>query len=487
MSRTTVADVVVDGLARAGTPRIFGVPGVGANLPLLAAARARGLPLVLAYGEAAACVMAAVTGDLAGAPGAAVAGSGLGFAAAVTGAAQAALDRSPVILLTDRHPGTMLACKASLRVTAASAAHWIAHAAQLAMREPPGPVHLDVPPDVADEPAVPLAASCRPDPLPPPGPRALDEAARLLAAASRPVLIAGLGCRSGASAAWLRAFAEALPAPVLVTPKAKGTMPDPHPLMLGVLAGAGADEPLLPRADLIVALGLDPVEANPGAWPSATPLLHLAPFPPAADCGRPGTAVAGEIALIVEELAPRLRDRARADWDMAELDRLKRDLAARRDAAAASFASRAVRLARAATEAGTIAAVDAGPHTAGVTALWDAVAPGEFLISNGPATAGFALPAAIAAHLAHPERRVVCFTAAAGLVAAASELETATRLRAPIVVVAFGESRSAAPDLLRLAQSFGVPALSADADARFSEAMSRALRVSGPAVIAVGS
>ena len=62
----TVADVVVDGLARAGTPRIFGVPGVGASL--LAAARARGLPLVLAYGESAACVMAAVTGDLAAAP-----------------------------------------------------------------------------------------------------------------------------------------------------------------------------------------------------------------------------------------------------------------------------------------------------------------------------------------------------------------------------------------------------------------------------------
>ncbi|MEK7715521.1 MAG: thiamine pyrophosphate-binding protein, partial [candidate division NC10 bacterium] len=143
----TVADVVIDGLARAGTPRIFGVPGVGASL--LAAARARGLPLVLAYGESAACVMAAVTGDLAEAPGAAVTGPGPGIAAAVTGAAQATLDRSPVILVTDRHPGTMLACKASLRVTAASAAPRIAPAAQLALTEPRGPVHLDLPPAVA--------------------------------------------------------------------------------------------------------------------------------------------------------------------------------------------------------------------------------------------------------------------------------------------------------------------------------------------------
>ena len=475
----TVADVIADGLARAGTPRIFGVPGVG--LPLLAAARARGLALVLAYGESAACVMAGVTGDLAEAPGAAVAGPGPGIAAAVTGAAQATLDRSPVILVTDRHPGTMLACKASLRVTAASAADRIAHAAQLAMTEPRGPVHLDLPPAVADEPAAPFAASCRPAPLPPPEPQALAAAAALLAAASRPVLVAGLGCRGAASATWLRALAEALPAPVLVTPKAKGALPDPHPLMLGVLPSAG--EPLLPRADLIVALGLDAVEANPGAWPSSAPLLHLAPFPAAADCGRPVTEVVGEIGLVVEELAPRLRDRARADWDMAELDRLKRDLGARR--AAAGFPYRVVRLAREATEAGTIAAVDAGPHADGVTALWDAVAPGEFLISNGPATAGFALPAAIAAHLARPERRVICFTAAAGLVAAASELETATRLHAPIVVVAFGEPASGAPDLVRLAQGFGIPAFAADGDARFGEAMSRALRAGGPALIAV--
>ena len=477
----TVADVVVDGLTRAGTPRIFGVPGVGASL--LAAARARGLPFVLAFGESAACVMAAVTGDLGEAPGAAVAGPGPGIAAAVTGAAQATLDRSPVILLTDRHPGTMLACKASLRVTAASAADRITHAARLAMTEPRGPVHLDLPPAVADEPAVELAASCRPAPLPPPEPRALDEAAAVLAAASRPVLVAGLGCRGAASAAWLRALAEALPAPVLVTPKAKGALPDPHPLMLGVLTSAG--EPLLPRADLILALGLDAVEATPRAWPSTAPLLHLAPFPAAADCGRPVTEVVAEIGLVVEELAPRLRGRARADWDMAELDRLKRDLSARRAAAAGGFASRVVRLARQAMEAGTIAAVDAGAHADGVTALWDAVAPGEFLISNGPATAGFALPAAIAAHLARPERRVVCFTAAAGLVAAASELETATRLRAPIVVVAFGEPASNAPDLVRLAQSFGVPASAADGDALFGEAMGRALRASGPTLIAV--
>src|SRR3989304_5813888 len=127
--------------------------------------------------------MPAVTGDLAGAPGAALAGPGPGIAAAVTGAAQAALDRSPMILLTDRQPGTLLACKASLHVTADSAAHWIAHAVRLPLAEPRGPVQVNVPPPLAGAPAVPLVTSCRPEPLPPPDAHALDEASRLLAGA----------------------------------------------------------------------------------------------------------------------------------------------------------------------------------------------------------------------------------------------------------------------------------------------------------------
>src|SRR5438034_11258051 len=89
------------------------------------------------------------------------------------------------------------------------------------MTEPRGPVHLDVPAEVAGAHAVPVATACRPGPLPPPDPRSLDEAARLLAGASRPVLIAGLQCRSVTDAQWLRALAEALPAPVLLTLRAK--------------------------------------------------------------------------------------------------------------------------------------------------------------------------------------------------------------------------------------------------------------------------
>jgi acetolactate synthase-1/2/3 large subunit len=255
--------------------------------------------------------------------------------------------------------------------------------------------------------------------------------------------------------------------------------------MLGVLGGAGVEERLLRRADLIVALGLDALEPVPAPWWSTVPVLGFGP-PQALDDWVPAVEVLGEVAIIVEELAPRLRDRSRADWDVAELDRLKRELAAGPPGAGQGLTARRIaRIAREATPAGTIAAVDGGPHLADVAVSWHAVAPREFLVSNGVATASVALPTAIAAHLVHPDRRVVCFTSSGALTASATELETAARLGAPIVVVAFSDTATGAPDLLRLGQSFGVTALAADSEARFGEALERALRTTGPALIAV--
>ena len=483
MSRSTVADVVVDGLKRAGTPRLFGVAGLETNLPLLEAAREGELPLTLASGETAACIMAAVTGDLVEAPGAVVVGSGRGVAAALAGIAQARVDRAPMIVLTDDHHGDIGACKASLSVAAESAAQWIAHATRLAATEPRGPVHLEIRPEVARQPALLVATSCRPDPLPAPDPGALDAAARLLAVASRPLLVAGLHCRSTSVQPWVRALAEALPAPVLVTRRAKGALPDPHPLMLGTLGGDGADEQLLKRADLIVGLGLDALELVQAPWWSTVTVLSVGP-PEALGDRIPAVEVVGEVAVVLEELAPRLRDRELADWDVAALDRLKHERSAAGAGAALGWRAM-IRIAREATPAGTIAAVDAGPHLGDVAVAWHAIAPREYLVSNERATAGFALPAAIAAHLVHPDRRIVCFTGNEGLIAAENELQTATRLGAPIVVVTFGDGASDAPDLARLAESFRVKAFAADGVERFGEAVSRALRTSGPTLIAV--
>ncbi|HSB42221.1 MAG TPA: thiamine pyrophosphate-dependent enzyme, partial [Methylomirabilota bacterium] len=154
------------------------------------------------------------------------------------------------------------------------------------------------------------------------------------------------------------------------------------------------------------------------------------------------------------------------------------------------------------TAAGSIATVDAGAHMFPATAYWQALEPGELLISNGLATMGFALPAAIAAQLAHPDRRVVCLTGDGGLMMVVAELETAGRLRLPLVIVVFNDAalsliqvkqeqrgfegvpmRYAGPDLPALARAFGIRALVAADEASLRSALIAAQTGPGPALI----
>jgi len=514
----TVADILVDGLRRAGVQRIFGVPGGGSNLELLEAARSQELPFVLCHQESAACIMAAVTGELTGAPGAALSTLGPGVAASAIGLAHAFLDRSPMIYLSDRHPDALLdfashqafdhaallapVVKGSLAVTPESAGHWIAHAAQLAMKEPRGPVHLDLGADLAGRAAVPIAAAETPGLPPQPAAGDLDRAAALIKQAKRPVVLAGLQCR-GAESKWLRAFAEALPAPVLTTYKAKGALPDPHPLAMGVFTGGVLEEPVVGRADLIIAFGLDTVELIPRRWSYGAPVLSLARSHAAdRDYFTPALEIVGGLGVMLEELAPRLH-RHHADWDVVEVDRLRRERQRALEIGVPGLAPhRLVQIARELTPAGTIATVDAGAHMFQAAEYWQAVEPGEFLISNGLATMGFALPAGIAAQLVRPEQRAVCFTGDGGFMMVAAEMETAARLRLPITVIVFNDAalslieikqeqkgyagasmRYAGPDLAALARSFGVTSWSVTDEAGFTSAFMAALRAPGPTLI----
>jgi acetolactate synthase-1/2/3 large subunit len=330
--------------------------------------------------------------------------------------------------------------------------------------------------------------------------------------ARRPLVVAGLQCRA-ADSKWLRAFCEALPAPLLTTYKAKGAIPDPHPLAMGVFTGGALEEPVVRRADLIITFGLDTVELIPRRWPYSAPVLNLARCA-SSDPGltvsggggyfTPACEVVGDLAMILEDLAPRLgRGEARADWDVAEIDRLKRERLGALEVAVPGLAPhRVVQLTREFTPAGTIATVDAGAHMFPATAYWHAVELGECLISNGLATMGFALPAAIAAQLVHPDRRVVCFTGDGGLMMVAAELETAARLKLPIVIVVFDDGalslieikqaqkgyagasmRYEGPDLAALARAFGFRVFAASDEAGFKSALIAAQTGAGPSLI----
>jgi len=512
----TVADVLIEGLRQAGVQRLFGVPGGGSNLELLEAARVQGLPFVLCHQEAAACIMAAVTGELTGAPGAVLSTLGPGVTASANGLAHALLDRSPLLYLSDRHPAGVLAfathqaldheallgaiVKDSLTVTAESAGDQVARAVQLALAQPRGPVHLDLPADIASQPSPPTAP--RPTPGAPSSPSVadLDRAADMIRRAKRPVVLAGLQCR-GEDSKWLRALVEALPAPVLTTYKAKGAVPDPHPLALGVFTNGVLEEPAVGRADLIITFGLDTVELIPRRWSYTAPVLSLVRAP-SRGYFSPAHEVVGELGVILEELAPRLQQH-HADWDVVEIERLRRERLRALEIRVSGLAPhRICQIAREMTPAGTIATVDAGAHMFPAAEYWQAVEPGEFLISNGLATMGFALPAAIAAQLACPERRVLCLTGDGGLMMVAAELETAARLQLPITVVVFNDAalsliaikqeqkgyegismRYAGPDPAALARAFDMPARTVTDEPGFAAALAASLATASPTLI----
>jgi acetolactate synthase-1/2/3 large subunit len=512
----TVADVLIEGLRRAGVQRLFGVPGGGSNLELLEAARAQGLPFVLCHQEASACIMAAVTGELTGAPGAVLSTLGPGVAASANGLAHALLDRSPLVYLSDRHPASVLAfathqaldhpallraiVKDSLTVTVESAADQVARAAQLALAQPRGPVHLDLPADIASQPSTQTVPRPTPGAPSPASGADLDRAADIIRRARRPVVLAGLQCR-GEDSKWLRALVEALPAPVLTTYKAKGAVPDPHPLAFGVFTSGALEEPVVSRADLIITFGLDTVELIPRRWSYTAPVLSLvrAPSP---GYFTPAHEVVGELGAILEELAPRLQQH-HADWDVVEIERLRRERQRALEIEVPGLAPhRICQIAREMTSAGAIATVDAGAHMFPAAEYWQAVEPGEFLISNGLATMGFALPAAIAAQLACPERRVLCLTGDGGFMMVAAELETAVRLQLPITVIVFNDAalsliavkqeqkgyegvsmRYAGPDPAALARAFGIPARTVTDEPGFIAALAAAQATSGPTLI----
>jgi thiamine pyrophosphate-dependent acetolactate synthase large subunit-like protein len=169
-----------------------------------------------------------------------------------------------------------------------------------------------------------------------------------------------------------------------------------------------------------------------------------------------------------------VRARPAADWDVAELDRIKRAVARE---ATGTPAARLVALAREATPAGTLATADVPG-----LAAWQAVGPHEALSPLGLATPGYAVPAAIAAQLAHPDRRVVAFTNATGLAASEPALRLAVALGLPLVVVRVDalEIGTAPPPPLA-----GVTPLVCRGEGSFAVDFSRAFVAGRPAIVTV--
>jgi acetolactate synthase-1/2/3 large subunit len=515
------AQLIVRTLRAAGIRHGFGIPS-GNVLPLMEAMRTEGLHFVLTAHEGSASFAADVTGRLTGAPGLCIATLGPGATNLATGVGSAYLDRSPMIAITCNVPTAQLGrriqmaidhhtllrpiTKATLPLRRGRVASMLAEALELALSEPAGPVHLDLPEDVAmapateDVPAVPAARRARP-----PTSAAIERAAELLRRARRPIAVIGASAMRLRNVGLLREVIERHRLPFATTTMAKGLVDETHPLALGCIERARrqVQRELLRSADLIVGIGYDVVEVEYEAWIGETPLLAVDVDPVDADASVViAHEVVGDLDTSLETLAHAAAGEREWGADVARphAQRFQRAL---RPSAAGFVPHQAIDVVRAVLPRDGILAFDVGAHTHQIASQWTAYAPRTFLITNGWSSMGFGIPAAIAAKLAHPERPVVaivgdgCFQMTCGEVAVARRLGLAL----PIVVLddawlsliqvkqhrrkleVYGTETGRDDALDTPAHYFGVPAVGARSAEALTKALENALAADHPTVI----
>ncbi len=514
-STCTVVARLMRELRRRGVRRMFGIPGGGSSLDVIEAAAALGIDFVLTRTETAAAIMAATTGELTGTPGVVLTGLGPGAASVTNGVAQAALDRAPLVVITDRHPPAVEGfvshqridqarlfaplVKASITPDPATTFAELVAVLDLATQQPSGPVHIELSGATARE------MIGEGEPAPPSSPMAVDQAeidaARaLLARSARPVLLIGLQAKGAAAAA--RRLAADLACPVLSTWKAKGVIADDDPRFVGLFTGGALEAECVGRADLIIQFGLDPVELIPQHWRYRAPVIELAEVRTEPRYVEPAASVIGPL----EKIAGQMLGVARRGWSPEEIHALRADMRARQTMASVHGISpqAVVEAAVAAAPSGCRITVDAGAHMFPVMVHWRATEPHGVLISNGLATMGFALPAAIASALEEPTRPVLAFTGDGGLAMTLGELATAVEQSCRCVVILFNDgalslievkqqqrglpargSHSRRIDFAAAARAFGWASQRITSVAEIGSAITAAFEVDRPALIDV--
>jgi acetolactate synthase I/II/III large subunit len=524
---TTTVDAVAEFLVVVGIRRVYGVPGTGSSLDVIQAIGRRGIEFVSTHHPGAAVLMAATDGDLSHRPGVCIIPQGSGVAAAVSGLAQTHLDRVPLIALSESPPrairrggvGRVLdhshvfrgVTKDGATITCARAERLIAWAWEEAAAPPAGPVFLELPADEALRPTRRRMLSLSVRKPAEPSPNAIRKLARLLVRGGRAVVVAGMGCREGDVALALRDLVEHLGSPVFTTRRAKGTIPEDHPLAAGVFTGGRLEEELLGRAECVLAVGLDPVEIPPRAWRAGPKTLAIvacqgSAVPFEADAEAVGD-LATALARLREELPPA------GEWHHADWARRGERFHARVRSLMAEASQvrgsqgmpphRVVEIAREVFPRPTVAVADAGAHALAVAAFWKAYEPKGYLCPSGLGGTGYALPAAMAAKLATPDRPVVAFMGEGGLLLNLAEVATAGRLSVPLAIVVFldgarswvrvaQEQKRYAPagasleptDIPKLAEGLGVLATVVEGEQALRLALQETADTTGPAIVA---
>ena len=529
MMKMTGAELIVRLLERQGVRTICGIPG-GAILPLYdALSQTDKIRHVLARHEQGAGFMAQGMARVSGRPEVCFASSGPGATNLVTAIADACLDSIPLVAITGQVPQSMIGTDAFQEVdiygitvpitkhnflvrSAQELLEVIPDAFRIAMSGRPGPVLVDVPKDVQnqviefDEFPAPAVA----DRAPALDMEALETAARMINEAERPVLYLGGGVVHSGASALAVTLAEQAGMPTTMTLMALGAMPMDHPLSIGMLGmhGARYTNFVLEEADLLVCIGARFDDRAIGRAASFCPkakIVHI-------DIDRSElhkiknahVALHSDVTTALEALLPRVKVTLRKRW-LSHVESLKlrfpMQLPGVEDPRTHYGLIQAVANA---LDDDAVVTTDVGQHQMWVAQAYPFRRPRQWLTSGGLGTMGFGMPAAIGAALAEPDRTVVCFSGDGSFKMNIQELATLAEegLNVKIVLMnnnslglvyqqqnlfygkrVFASKYRGAPDFVKIAEGFGIPAVNLDDADNPRATLAQVLAEPGPCLI----
>ena len=382
---------------------------------------------------------------------------------------------------------------------------------KVAQEAKPGPTHIELPEDV-------MAADVDAQPLPSGGhdrrlePSAHDTlaAAELIRNATNPIILAGNGVSRAGAAPALRELARASGIGVAETFMGKGALDYQDPNARGTVGLQSRDYALagFEDADVVITVGYDLVEHSPANWnPKRDKTIICVDSAPSEVDEYFITEIdlVGDLYHILSRLTEELRHEPRTTR-ISRLDDivLGRFEAAKDDDSFPMQPPRALWEIRQALGRHDMLISDVGLHKLWIARMFPAHEPNTVLIANGLAGMGIALPTAIAAKLVHPGRKVVTVNGDGGFLMNVQELETAMRLKTPIVNVIWENSQFGSivwkqdkkfgrhfgtdftnPDFVKLADAFGMPAWRCESVEDFGSRLRHALSLELPSLIVV--
>jgi acetolactate synthase-1/2/3 large subunit len=453
-TRLTGAEIVWATLVGEGVTDVFGYPG-GAILPVYDALRKFPIHHTLVRHEQGAAHMADGYARASGKVGVAIATSGPGATNLVTGIATAMLDSIPIVCITGNVSSKVLGTDAfqevditgiTLPVTkhnfiisrTEDIAPAIRSAFQIARSARPGPVLVDITKDAQQATAIFDFEAAKPRPVRPHPMRKFEEAglahaAELIRNAKRPVILAGHGIIESGAEEQVRALAERAQIPVALTLLGLGAFPASHPLDLGMMGmhGEACANHAIQDADLLIACGMrfdDRVTGSLSTYATKAKKIHIEIDPAELNKNvKVDVPLIGDLREVLEELLPRIGGRDGAAW-LKTIDGLKGE-AAKRDIKNLAdsghlYAAHVINDIWRMTGGDAIVVTDVGQHQMWEAQYYHHEKPRTLITSGGLGTMGFALPAAIGAKFACPDREVWVIAGDGGFQMTAAELAT---------------------------------------------------------------